>query len=588
MKIHKNMMNLEIAELLRDVAAAYKLKDAAKNQFRIIAYERAGDAVEHLSSEAKDLWDDKKLEGVAGIGASIAGHLDEIFKTGKSKHFDKVMKGLPPAMFDIMKVPGIGAKTAYKLTTSLKISGKDPIGRLEKAVKAGKIEVLEGMGKDTQEAILKSIKEVKGRTVRLLLPYASQIADEIIVWLKTNKTVKRADVLGSLRRKASTVGDVDIAVSTSKSTQVLDHFTKYPKATRTLEKGDRTASIIIPGNRQVDLMVETPQAYGALLQHFTGSKHHNVALREFALKRNLSLSDYGIKPLRGKTQNSKLKTQKYNSKLKVYQIPNEEKFYEILGMDWIPPELREGTEEIKAALDHKLPRLVEIKDIKADLQIHSSYDIETSHDLGESTMNEIVKKADSLGYEYIAFTEHNPSKSGHNKKQIIDILKRKKETVEKKEEKVTTEPTVPKDEADEAAKIAETLRVLAQSEEIDKATLEKLGGQIEKLSPAAQKVLVDTPMMQTIIEKASEGDIVGSLKPGQVYKVGPISFKKPWRLDDLAKFPTKSYTTSKREEWMWNGVRYVFEEDELYDIPEPVHVMIMTHKSDQKAAREQI
>ncbi len=252
----------------------------------------------------------------------------------------------------------------------------------------------------------------------MLLPYAEQIAGDIIEWLNKNKYVERADALGSLRRKASTVGDVDIAASTKKPAEVLDHFTKYPNSQRTLEKGDRTSSIIIAGNRQVDLMVETPDAYGALLQHFTGSKHHNIALREYALKRNLSLSDYGIYKIKGK-------------KKTLRKISTEEKFYNFIGMEWIPPELREGKDEIKAALNKKLPNLVELKDLKADLQIHSSFDIETSHDLGESTMEQLMAKADTLDYEYIAFTEHNPSHSKHNNKQVIDILKRKKEKIEK-------------------------------------------------------------------------------------------------------------------------------------------------------------
>lgn len=419
MKLHKNMTNLEIAELLRAVAASYQLKGEAMNRFRIIAYSRAADAVEHLSSEAKDLWDDGKLADVAGIGVSISDHLDEIFKTGESKHFEKVMKGLPPAMFELMKVPGIGPKTAFKITDRLKIGGKNPIESLEKAIKKGKIEELEGMGKDSQQSLLESIKEVRGRTRRLLLPYASQVAGELITWLKKSSYVERADALGSLRRYASTVGDVDLAAATNKPAKVIEHFTKYPRATRVLEKGDRTASIIIPGDRQVDLMVETPEGYGALLQHFTGSKHHNIALREFAIKKGLSLSDYGIKK------------RITNHKSRIMKFKTEEQFYNFLGMDWIPPELREDTGEIEAALSNKLPKLVEVKEIRADLQIHSSFDIETSHDLGESSMKALVKKADELEYEYIAFTEHNPSKSKHNARQTIEILKRKKEAVEK-------------------------------------------------------------------------------------------------------------------------------------------------------------
>lgn len=414
MKISKNMNNIEISELLRAVAAAYEIKDEKKNRFKIIAYDRAADAVEHLSSEAKDLWDDKKLEQVGGIGESIAGHLAEIFKTGKSKHFESLMKGLPPAMFDLMKVSGIGAKTAYKLAKELKISDKKPLKQLEKLAKAGKIEKLEGFGKDSEESILKSLKEEKGREKRMLISYASGISEELISYLKEDKNIKRVDALGSLRRRASTVGDIDLAAATKKPKEALDRFTKYPKKTRILERGDRTASIILPGNIQVDFMVQAPESYGALLQHFTGSKHHNIALREYALKKGMSLSEYGIKKNK-----------------KVTKCATEEDFYHKLGMDYIPPELREDMGEIDAAIHHKLPDLLELKDIKADLQIHSSFDIETSHDLGESTMEQIIEKANELGYEYLAFTEHNPSHSKHSEKQIIDLLKRKKEKVDK-------------------------------------------------------------------------------------------------------------------------------------------------------------
>src|SRR3972149_991419 len=362
--IGKDMTNLEIAELLRDVAASYQLRGGKTNLFRITAYQRAADAIEHASSELKDIWDEGKLEDVPGIGESIAKHLDELFRTGKSKHFDAVMDNLPPQMFSLMKVPGIGVKTAYKLVEIFKseLSQENPIRDLEKIAKAGKIAKLDGFGEDSQKAMLDSIKEVSGREVRLLLPYALELAHTIISWLKKNKAVKRADVLGSLRRQASTVGDVDIAVSSSKPISVIAHFSKYPQATRTLEKGKRTASIIVPGNKRVDLMVEKPQSYGSLLQHFTGSKHHNIALREYALKKGLSLSEYGIK-----------------RKGKLEKFPSEEVFYKKLGMEYIPPELREDAGEIEAALTHKLPQLIEAKDIKADLQIHSDFDIETSH-----------------------------------------------------------------------------------------------------------------------------------------------------------------------------------------------------------------
>lgn len=416
------MNNVEIAELLNAVASAYKLKDDKKNRFKIMAYERAADAVEHMSSEAKDLYEDGKLEDVAGIGKSIAGYLGEIFTIGKCEHFDDLLKGLPPAMFELTKVSGIGTKSAYRLTNEFgsRIGKKNPLADLKKLAEAGEIEKLEGFGKDSQEAIIKSIDEVSGRETRLLISYAEEIANEIINWMKECETVVEVDALGSLRRKASTVGDIDLAVASNNTNETLDHFVNYPKATRVLEKGDRSASIVVPGNRQVDLMVESEDAYGALLQHFTGSKHHNIALRKFALKKGVSLSDYGAKKLQDKKQ-------------ELTKFATEKELYNFLGMDYIPPELREGKGEIEAALKingTSLPNLITLEDIKGDFHMHSSFDVETSHDLGLSTMEEMISIGDSLNYEYMAFTEHNPSKSGHNISQIVDILKRKKEKVD--------------------------------------------------------------------------------------------------------------------------------------------------------------
>ncbi|MCX6704109.1 MAG: hypothetical protein NTZ07_01550 [Candidatus Woesebacteria bacterium] len=391
------LTNLEIAELLRDVAAAYRFKDQMKYKFQIIAYERAADAVEHATSELKDLWDDGKLEEVPGIGPGIAEHLDEIFRTGKSKHFESLMKGIPKEAFKLMELPGIGIKTAMKL-------------------------IKEGPQKEINEK-LKEVEVKEKKAKRHLLPYASLIASEIIEYLLQDKAVTRVDPLGSLRRKASTIGDIDLAVATDDPLEVLEYFTKYPKSGKTIEKGDHTASILLPGGVQVDLMTQPVESYGSLLQHFTGSKHHNIALREYALKKGLSLSEYGIKELK---RSASLR----GKSVRLKAFSDEKKFYNFLGLDYIEPELREDTGEIEAAKEHKLPNLVELKDIKSDLQIHSNFDIETSHDLGESGMEETVKKANELKYEYIAFTEHNPSQQGHSDTQIVEILKKKREKVD--------------------------------------------------------------------------------------------------------------------------------------------------------------
>lgn len=233
--------------------------------------------------------------------------------------------------------------------------------------------------------------------------------------METNPHVKASSVLGSLRRKASTIGDIDIAVSTDDSKSVLTHFTKYPKASRVIEIGEHSSSILLPGNIQVDCKTQEPSRYGALLQHFTGSKHHNIALRELALKQGYSLSEYGIKKVGKET---------------IKAFPDEKSFYAFLGLEWIPPELREDSGEIQAAKSETLPNLLELSDIKGDLHMHSDFDIETSHDVGENSMKEYIESASKLNYEYIAFTEHNPSQKGHTDSQIYSLLSRKREKIE--------------------------------------------------------------------------------------------------------------------------------------------------------------
>ena len=415
--------NQEVSKLLRSVAAAYEVKD--EDRFRISAYEKAADSVEHATSEVKDLWDDGKLEQLAGVGASIASHLDELFRTGKVKHFNQVFKDLPPAMFELLELSGIGAKTAYKLCQELKIKdSKKALSELAKAVREGRIKVIEGFGKDSEEAILKAIRELKGRSERILLPNASLLAEEILAWLKQSKAVNKANPLGSLRRKVATVGDVDIAVASDRPKEVIKHFTAYPKKKRVLESGEAKASILLQAGQQIDLMVQPVGAYGALLQHFTGSKHHNIALRELALKKEMSLSEHGIK--------RRMK----NKKLRMEKCKTEEKFYQILGLDYIPPELRENTGEIEAALRSAqgkpsgLPKLVELRDIKGDLHMHSNFPIEGSHGPGTDSMEVMIQQARVLGHEYIGFSEHNPSISQHSEKQIYNLLKAKKEKIE--------------------------------------------------------------------------------------------------------------------------------------------------------------
>ena len=412
------MTNSEISRLFRNLAAAYSIKDEKKYRFQIIAYQKAADIIEHSVSEFSELYRENKLENIPGIGSTIKSYLEELFTSGSVKHFKEVLKDIPEAIFPLLDIPGFGPKKAFKLVSNYKLSNPDTvISDLIEIAKSGKIAGLAGFGEKSQQDIIRSIEEYglgKTKTVRMVLPYASEIAEKIINYLFESKAVLKANTLGSLRRKASTIGDVDIAVASNDPKAVLDHFNSYPGKKRTIERGDKSSSILVASDRQVDLMVTSPEGYGALLQHFTGSKQHNVHLREYARALGLSLSEYGIKNKQGELR----------------KVKTEEEFYGALNMSWIPPEIREDTGEIELAIKHNLPKLIELSDIKGDFHLHSAYPIEPSHDMGQSSMEEMIKQALDLKYTYLAFTEHNPSISRHNQQQIFDILHKRNNFIE--------------------------------------------------------------------------------------------------------------------------------------------------------------
>ena len=404
----KFISNKEIAKLLRSVAAAYTVKSG--DYFKITAYEKAADSVEQATSEVKDLWDDGKLDALSGIGKSIQGHLDELFKTGHVRHFDGIKKGLPPVMFELLDIGGMGPKSAYKLSRLLKLKSLDD---LQLKAKQGKVRKIAGFGEKSEQDILLSIAQFKKRSGRYLLTEAFPVAERVISYLRQLAECEQAEPLGSLRRMVATVGDIDIAVASKSPEKIISHFKHYRETLRILEAGPRTSSIVLKNGMQVDLMVQPPEAFGALLAHFTGSKNHNIHLRELALKKGLSVSEYGIK-LKGKLQ--KFKT--------------EEEFYKFLGFDWIEPELRENAGEIEAAAKHKLPELVELSDIKGDIHLHSNYPIEPSHDLGTGSFEEIIHEAKRLGYEYVGLSDHSPGYSTHTERQIAELIAARTKKIE--------------------------------------------------------------------------------------------------------------------------------------------------------------
>ena len=411
--------NKEIAGILREVAAVYEVRE--DSLFRVAAYNKAADSIEHSSVEAKDLWDEGKLDEIPGVGKGIASYLDEYFKTGKVRHFQALKKGMPKGMFALLDVPGIGPKSAYKIAKNLKVKSVED---LQKAAEKGKIAELEGFGEQSQKEILKGIREYQRRSNRILLPEAYGLAEKIISILEAVPGVQRVDALGSLRRMVPTVGDVDLAVATTDPDAVIKAFIGMREVKKVLAQGSVKASVVLKNGYQVDLRVQDPKSYGAQLQYFTGSKNHNIHLRKMANEMGLSLSEYGVKGV---------KVSKYQS---VKEFATEEGFYEYLGMSCPPPELREDTGEIEAALRSAqgklsgLPTLVELKDIKGDLHLHCVPNFRPSHDPGVSTMEEIVEKAADLGYEYVCIGNHNPSISQYRSQDIIRLIEEKSAKIE--------------------------------------------------------------------------------------------------------------------------------------------------------------
>jgi len=393
-----DISNADLAKILRSIAASYTIKGG--NIFQIRAYESAADTIEHSTTDIGDLWKDGKLDQIPGIGPGIRSHLDELFKTGKVKHFEEIRKGIPDIVFELLSIPGIGPKTAQKIAEL----GVKSVNDLEKELKNGQL-VKKGFSEKIAQNLLAGIHEFSQRDNRMLISHALDLAEVILKHLKASPEVLQVLPLGSLRRMAATIGDLDFAVSSNEPKAVINYFIKMPQVKRVLDQGESKATIILKNGIQVDLMVGKPESFGALTQHLTGSKNHNVHLRTLAQKKGLSLSE--LTPAK-----------------------TEEEFYQLLGIQNPPPEIRENTGEIEAAIKNNLPGLVEITDIKGDLHTHSNFPLEPSHDPGENNIEEVIKKAEKLGYEFIGISDHPPAFTTHSQRQIIDLIAKRTKVVQ--------------------------------------------------------------------------------------------------------------------------------------------------------------
>jgi len=393
--------NKSIADIFTEIADILDIQ--GENPFRIRSYRNAartiGDLTENLENMVKA---GGNPEEIPGIGKSMHEKIVEIVKTGKCQSLEELKKITPPGLTELLRLDGLGPKKVKLLYDEL---GVDSVDRLEKAAQAGRLRNLAGMGEKTEEKILKSVEQFRAGIGRFKLSIGFTYAGALERYLGDVPGVKRLDPAGSFRRRSETIGDLDILAICAKSSKVMDRFTAYGEVKDVIAKGETKSSIRLRNGLQVDLRVLDDESYGAALHYFTGSKAHNVAIRERAKEMGLKVSEYGVFRARDE---------------KRLTGASEEEVFRAVGLPFIPPELREDRGEIAAAEEGKLPRLIDLADIRGDLQMHT---VATD---GKNSILEMAKKAKDLGYSYVAITDHSQAvrvAGGLNEKALARHLK---------------------------------------------------------------------------------------------------------------------------------------------------------------------
>jgi DNA polymerase (family 10) len=372
--------NKSVARTLLEIADLLELK--GENPFKIRAYRNAADVVSH-AAEAVSALDEAALRGWNGIGKDLAGRIREIAVTGDCGIRRDLLTEFPATLLDVLRLQGIGPKTVAILYKELRIKSLDD---LSAAAKAGRIRAIKGMGSKKETLILQAIEERQRFAGRHLLSRATEMGDALVSYLKEHAPSADITVVGSVRRGAETTGDLDLLASGADTT-LADRFTAFPQVERVLANGGTKASVLLRGGFQADLRIVTPGQRGAALQYFTGSKAHNIALRDRALERGWKLNEYGL----------------FDADEKAIAGATEQDIYTALGLAFIEPELRENRGEIEAAEARALPSLITQADLKGDLHMH------TTESDGRESLETMVAAAKTRGLEYIAITDHSQS-----------------------------------------------------------------------------------------------------------------------------------------------------------------------------------
>ncbi|MBU0981182.1 DNA polymerase/3'-5' exonuclease PolX [Patescibacteria group bacterium] len=393
------MINQLIAEQFDEIADMLEI--LGESVFRIRAYRRASDVVESFPQDLAELHskDDKAIENIPGIGKDLHSKIVEIIETGKCKMHENLVRKLSPGVLDILRVRSIGPKKAKLFMEKL---GINDLKKLRSAAESGALATLPGMGEKSQDAILKALDQSTFLQTRIPLYQALPEAEQYVEYMKKCKAVERVEYAGSLRRRQETIGDIDILATGSDSEMMSKHFLAYPHVKQVLAAGDTKSSVVLKDNIQVDLRVVKNESFGAAFYYFTGSKYHNIQFRTLAQKRGLKNNEYGV-----------------FKREKMIAGATEEEIFNSLGMEYIPPEIREDQGEIEAARNGKLPKLIEENDIKGDLHTHSKWSD------GAFTIYEMAFEAARLGREYIAVSDHmrDPKEIKKQWKEIEKIQK---------------------------------------------------------------------------------------------------------------------------------------------------------------------
>jgi len=376
------MENKSIADILTEIADILDIQ--GENPFRVRSYRNAARTIADMSQSVPALVKaGEKLDEIPGIGKSLEEKIEEIVSTGRCRFLEELRAKVPAGLTELLKLEGLGPKKVKLLYDEL---GVDSVDRLEKAAQAGRLRDLAGMGVKTEEKVLKSVEQYRAGMGRFKLSVGFTYAQALLDYLKDVPGLKRLDPAGSFRRRRETIGDLDILAICGKDCKVMERFTKYGDVAEVLSSGETKSSVRLKCGLQVDVRVLEEESYGAALHYFTGSKAHNVAVRERAKELGLKVSEYGV--FRAKDE-------------KRLSGADEEDVFKAVGLPFIPPELREDRGEIQAAEKGELPKLIELADIRGDLQMH------TKATDGKNSIAEMAHKAKEMGYAYIAITDHS-------------------------------------------------------------------------------------------------------------------------------------------------------------------------------------